>query len=295
MTTTTPSQSLSVAEQLASALTRPGNLAPLPTVVLQAMKLADSANANSADLVRVISTDPALSARIIRIVNSAFYAVRTPVTSLNTAVSVLGFGAIKNIALAASLTRSFRGVKDIEFDPRALWKHSVAVGAAAQQIAVRTRSMDASDAFLAGLMHDIGVIVELQLSKIQFMGVIKETEGNTTLRFRDAEMDFFGASHEAYGEALAIAWQFPTNIRQVCGFHHRPSEALDSARLITNIVHVADIIAAQAGVGFTRTVEASLPDPAICASIGLTDVMMEEIRSALVAHVEEVLPLLDGA
>lgn len=287
--------SVSVAEQLALALTRPGTLAPLPAVALQAMRLAESANANQHDLIRVVSSDPALSARILRIVNSAFYGVRTPVTSLNTAVSVLGFGAIKNIALAASLTRTFRGTKDAAFDPRTLWMHSVAVGATAQLIAARTKTVDASDAFLAGLMHDIGVIVELQLSPIQFLGVLKAAERNPAMRFRDAELDFFGASHEAYGEALAIAWQFPLNIRQVCGFHHRPLEAADDARLLTSLVHVADIVAAQAGAGFTRTVESLQPDSAIAAAVGVTDAMLAEIRATLPAQIAEVMPLLEGA
>lgn len=259
------------------------------------MRLAESANANSNDLVRVVSADPALSARIIRIVNSAFYGVRTPVTSLNTAVNVLGFGAIKNIALAASLTRTFRGTKDAEFDPRAVWTHSVAVAAAAQLIAARTRTIDASDAFLAGLMHDIGVIVELQLSRIQFLGVVKATERDRTLRFRDVEVDYFGASHEAYGEALAIAWQFPVNIRQVCGYHHRPLESLEGARLITSIVHIADIVAAQAGTGFSRTVESLQPDAGITTAVGVTDSMLAEIRELLPAQVAEVLPLLEGS
>ena len=259
------------------------------------MRLAESPNASNRDLVQVVSADPALSARIIRIVNSAFYGVRTPVTSLNTAVSVLGFGAIKNIALAASLTRAFRGMRSAEFDPRALWTHSVAVGAAAQLIAARTRSVEASDAFLAGLMHDIGVIVELQLSRIQFLNVLKATERDPALRFRDAELEFLGASHEAYGEALAIAWQFPVNIRQVCGFHHRPLESSEDARLITSIVHLADIVAAQAEAGFTRTVETLQPDAAIAAAVGVTDAMLAEIREMLPAQIAEVLPLLDGA
>lgn len=290
-----PASSLSVAEQLASALSRPGTLAPLPAVALQAMRLAESPTANSSDLVRVVSSDPALSARIIRIVNSAFYGVRTPVTSLNTAVSVLGFGAIKNIALAASLTRTFRGAKDADFDPRALWTHSVAVGAAAQLIAARTRTVDPSDAFLAGLMHDIGVIVELQLSRIQFLGVLKATERDPAVRFRDIERDFFGASHEEYGEALAIAWQFPANIRQVCGFHHRPLESSDEARLLTSLVHVADIVAAQANAGFTRTVDTLEPDAAIMAVVGVTETMLAEIRDSLLAQIAEVMPLLEGA
>ncbi|MBC8090073.1 MAG: HDOD domain-containing protein [Phycisphaerae bacterium] len=286
---------LSIAEQLASALTRPGNLAPLPAVALQAMRLAESPNANSHDLVRVISSDPALCARIIRIVNSAFYGMRTPVTSLNTAVSVLGFGAIKNIALAASLTRTFRGTKDAAFDPRSLWVHSVAVGAAAQLIAARTRTVDASDAFLAGVMHDIGVIVELQLSRIQFLGVLKATERDPALRFRDVERNFFGATHEDYGEALAIAWQFPANIRQVCGLHHRPLESSEDARLVTSIVHLADIVAAQSGAGFTRTVETLEPDANIMRIVGVTDDILAEIRDSLPAQIAEVLPLLEGA
>lgn len=287
------SRSASVTEQLATALARPGQLAPLPEVALEAMRLADDPNANGADLVRVVSSDPALSARVLKIVNSAFYGARSTVSSIDAAVRVLGFSAIKNIAVAASLTRTFRSARDLgAFDPRALWTHSVAVGTAARLLAQRTGRVDSADAFLAGLMHDIGVIVELQVSREQFLKTLNAVSESLELTFRNAELQFFGATHEAYGEALAIAWHFPASLRQVCGYHHRPEESGNDARLITSIVHAADVMAAQADIGYSRSVELLTISPALVEAIGVTVHDVEAIQLALPMHMADALPAL---
>lgn len=282
----------SVAAQLATTLSRPGLLAPLPEVALAAMQLADDPNAVDADLERVLSRDAALSARVLQVANSAFFGARAEVNTLHAAIRLMGFGAIKNIAVAASLTRTFRSLRVAgSFDPRALWTHSVAVGTATRLMAARAR-IDPGEAFLAGLMHDIGVIVELQLSYEDFLDVIGQVERDATLSFRSVESGLFGATHEDYGKALAIAWNFPVQFRQVCGFHHCPVLARIDARKLTTAVHLADVIAAQVGIGYVRTLETDVIDLELANSIGLSSPDLDTIRARLEADVGIALSVL---
>jgi len=286
-------QTISVAAQLADALSRPGQLSPLPQVAMAAMRLADDPNAVAGDLERIISSDAALSARVLKIANSAFYGARTEVASLDAALQRLGFGAIKNIAIAASLTRNFRALRPVgSFDPLSLWTHSVAVGTAARLIAARTGFPDAGEAFLAGLLHDIGVIVELQLSHESFVKTVNLADADAALSFRQAEMQLYGATHEDYGEAMAIAWHFPAQLGQVCGYHHRPHMASKAARRLTTIVHIADVLAAESGLGYSRTVETLAVGNDVAESIGRSRGSLDEIRGELSQHVSDALPVL---
>ena len=200
---------------ISNAIARAGQMATLPEVALEVMRLAEDPHCTGDDLERLLSRDPTLSARVLRIVNSAFYGMRREVSSVRTALVVLGFSAVKNIAIAASLARIFR-VPALPggFEPRDLWTHAIGVATASRQIAGRVRGVDPSDAFLAGLMHDIGLIVEMQSCREQFVALLADVNANPTLPFRDAELRNIGASHEAFGEALARAWRFPVALQR---------------------------------------------------------------------------------
>jgi putative nucleotidyltransferase with HDIG domain len=276
-----------------AAIARVGQLATLPEVALEVMRLADDPSATGDDLARVLSSDPTLCARVLKIVNSAFYGVRREVTSIGGAIVVLGFGAVKNIAVAASLTRMFRGTPlGHGFEPRDVWVHSIAVATAARLIATQLRTVDPNDAFLAGLIHDIGVIVELQACRDQFAQVLSVAADDSSRPFRAIEQEHIGASHEAFGEALCRSWRFPLELQQVSGHHHAPLHLPDADRRLPAIVHVADVLAGQCAIGFSRTVEDSTISAEVLAWLEVSDVHVDEWRAALPAIVAEVSPLL---
>ncbi len=277
-----------------SAIARAGKLATLPEVALEVMRLAEDPQSTGDDLSRVLSRDPTLAARVLRIVNSAFYGMRREVTSIDTAIVVLGFAAVKNIAIAASLARMFRvGALAGGFEPRDLWTHAIAVATASRLVAGRVTGVDPSDAFLAGLMHDIGMIVELQACRDQFVAVIDEAAADVTISFRDAELRHIGATHEAFGEALARAWRFSADLQRVSGWHHRPMALPAAERRLTAIVHVADYLAARAAIGYSRTVESGAPDTELLAWLGLGTADLDMMADALPALASEVAPLLN--
>ena len=287
----------SIAAQLTQTLSRPGqHLAGVSHVAIEAMRLAEDPNATGVDLTRVIESDPALSARLLRVANSAFYGARKPMSSVNASVQLLGFSAVKNIAVAASLTRAFRARSSFgSFDPHMMWTHSVAVGVASRLIALRSRRVDPNDAFLAGLLHDVGVIVEMQLAETHFRSTIVALDSDPSLTFRAAEQNNIGATHETFGEALCVAWNFPVALRQVCAFHHAPAKAAPSSQLLTSIVHASDIIAAHAMLGYARTVELPTISRELQDVIGLTADDLAAVEFALPQELASALPSFNGA
>jgi len=280
---------------IASAIGRAGQLATLPEIALEVMRVAEDPQATGDDLNRVLSNDPTLSARILKIVNSAYYGVRREVTSIGTAIGLLGFAAVKSIAIAASLTRMFRGGSVAGgFEARELWKHSIAVATAARALASAVPGIDPSDAFLAGLMHDIGIIVELQACRDEFGATIAAVSADERLSFLDAEALHLGATHEAFGLALCKAWRFPVSLATVTGYHHRPLLLAEPEGRLTALIHIADHLAARAALGYTRTVHGTEIDPLVLQRLALDNADIESVASMLDAQVADVFPLLTG-
>src|SRR5215207_5965821 len=140
------------------------SIATLPEVTARIVQTVEDPRSSPKDLHKIVSHDPALVTRILKVVNSAFYGLPGQIASIERAIVLLGLNAIKNIAVAASLGQLFRGVKLCEgFTAKDLWTHCVAVGVAARELAKQMKLPIADEAFLAGLIHDTGMLVGLQV------------------------------------------------------------------------------------------------------------------------------------
>src|SRR5690606_37696748 len=139
------------------------HIATLPEITIKIIKLVEDPNSSAQDLNKVITNDPALGARILKVVNSAFYGLPGQIGSINRAIVLLGLNAVKNIAIAASLTKLFRGGQiSPHFNAKDLWGHSIAVATATRLLADKVSLGLPDEAFLAGLIHDLGIMVEMQ-------------------------------------------------------------------------------------------------------------------------------------
>jgi len=270
-----------------------GQLATLPSVTLKIMRLADDPNATGDALDQLLAADPALGARVLRVVNSAFYGLPGTVSTTRAAIVRLGFAAIRNIAIAASLTRMFRGghVSDT-FDAKELWQHSVAVAEAARLLAVRTRRGSPDEALLAGLLHDIGMIVAMQTSRSEFERLLRALDDPTPLTFAQAESDHLHTTHEMLGAALSVSWGFPNALTLVTGHHHAPMLVPAADRVLPALVHVADHLAAQCQLGYTRTVSAEGIEVGVLEWLGLTEADLAAVRDTLPAATSEAAQVL---
>jgi len=288
----TPSEDKS--DAIIQSLTREiSHIATLPEITLKIIRLVEDPDSTAQDLNYVISNDPALGARILKVVNSAFYGLPGQIGSTNRAIVLLGLNAVKNIAVAASLTKLFRGGQICPaFNARDLWQHSIAVGTCTRLIATKIGLGLPDEAFLAGLIHDIGVMVEIQAKRPQFVEVMEKLDQDPNLTLRQAETEVIGANHEQFGAELCRQWKFPISFSHVTGFHHRPLELDPQNRRLACTVHLADHICSQANLGFCRGVETPEVNPEILTEIGITQQEVDEIAKNLPEAAHDAMTML---
>ena len=292
---TTPGDtSPETAQMIRAAIDEISHIATLPEVTLKIIELVENPDSTAQDLNKIISHDPALGARILKVVNSAFYGLPGQIGSINRAIVLLGLNAVKNIAIAASLTKLFRGGKICEgFDARALWDHCIATATASRLLADKAKLGKGDEAFLAGLIHDIGIMVEIQARRTDFAETVaRAAAGGCT--FREAEAATLGATHEQFGSALCKLWKFPESFQHVAGFHHEPTLLPEGARQLAILVHVADHLGKRLGIGFSGDVEGDAADPALLAELKLTEADLDEVAAALPDAIAEAQGVFNG-
>lgn len=285
-------------EQIVSTAIREiSHIATLPEITMKIVELVEDPKSTAQDLHKVISNDPALCSRILKVVNSSFYGLPGQIGSINRAIVMLGLNAVKNIAIAASLAKLFRG-GDLcpGFSARDLWTHSNITAAAAKMIANSLKLGLSDEAFLGGLIHDIGLMVEMQFDRNKLVEVFRkvgaDSKGVPAVDMLTAEVEVYGANHQDFGQGLCDKWKFPKSFTFVTGFHHRPMEIAVENRTLTAIVHIADRMAAETGQGFRQDLMSTTIDPAILDHLKLTQEKTAELKTQLAAQLKDVTALL---
>ena len=222
-------------------------ISTLPEVALKVLEVARDPESGAADLKAVVEGDPVLSARVLRIVNSAACGMRSTVTNLHQAISHLGFSQVRNLAMTASVGEIFKQDEQVgTYRRSALWRHLVSVGICARLVASRCGMPNFEDAFLAGLLHDIGIIVEDQLVHARFRGVIENLRESTSLCA--CERERLGFDHCSLGERIADAWRFPSPVQAAIQFHHASHRCDREDVHIVRCVEMANVICTIKGI-----------------------------------------------
>jgi len=268
-------------------------LATLPEITTRIIATIEDPRSSVGKLHAIVSHDPALATRILKVVNSAFYGLPGRIASVERAISLLGLTAVKNIAVAASLGQMFRGSKLCDgFTVRDLWTHCVAVGVTARELARRLQIQIADEAFLAGLIHDVGILVELQTWPEQIRAVCKSVSSGHG-NFCDAERDAMRVDHQVLGKGLTEHWNFPQGCQDAAGFHHNPGLVGEESRTLVALVHAADTLCCRSNQGFNLTALNQSPDDAAIASIGIDAAMMEAVAANLNHSVAEAISVFN--
>jgi putative nucleotidyltransferase with HDIG domain len=224
------------------------DLPPLPAVVMRAMEMTLDPNISVHNLQQVISQDQALSAKILRIVNSAMYSLRREISTVSHAVAILGLETVKSIIMAASVEHVFQTANDLS--TKLMTDHSWGAALAARAIARRVRYENAEEALVCGLMHDIGKPVMLNNLRARYTEVVSQVyNGNSS--FHQIELLTFGFSHAHVGALLARKWNFPPQLAEGVGYHHNPVSA-PSYRQLACIVNMANLLMIHMGIGFEK-------------------------------------------
>ncbi len=234
-------------------------LAPLPAVALKVLELAHDDRSSAADLASVIATDQAMTAKLLRLANSAYFAAGRAITTVRDAVVVLGVIEVRRLVLTTTLMGSFSGQSAGDFHVPSFWGHALAVGLVAEVMARHTGRAAPEEAFTAGILHDIGKLVMSQYEKERF-------EAATTLAtvkgipLERAEAEVFGFSHPELGSRLATAWRFPPALCEAIAAHH---SAADVSQGLAWVVAQANTLCRDHGLwcGFVDVEPGAAPPP----------------------------------
>ena len=224
------------------------DLPTIPAAAIKVMRETQSSTANAASIARILATDQALSARVLRLANSAYYGLMRKVTDLQDAVVVLGMRSVKDLALVASTYPWMRrSVTGYCLGPEQMWSHAFGTAVGAQLAARLSRKVQEDVAFTAGLLHDIGKVA-LSVWLENKLGGILLYAGREQISFDEAERRILGYDHCQVGHFLAKEWNLPDEISFACLFHHNPAAATEHQGVV-DCVHVGDYLCSMMGFG----------------------------------------------
>ncbi len=262
-------------------------IATLPEVTMRIVEVVQDPRSTARDLHKIVSNDPALSARVLRVVNSAFYGLPGQIGSIDRAIMMLGLNAVKNIAIAASLSKMFRtSLICDDFSGKDLWTHSVAVGACNKLITSAIGLALPDESFLGGLIHDLGLVALMQSQSDKLQKVVELSK--TGILFIQAERQIIGTDHQQIGMALAAHWKFPRSFQYVTGYHHNPLDLAQENRLLAVVTHISDILCSHLGLGVSVMAQSETVDDQLLREIGITPQHIETISD----HIEEELDVV---
>lgn len=208
------------------------------------IRLNDEINHPDSSLSRIgkiISEDSSLSARLLKLVNSAFYAFPQRIGTISEAVFLVGSHQVRDLALVTTLMNTFKGIPEDLISTEDFWLHSLGCGTGCKLIAEITGESDLERFFLLGVLHDIGKIVLFStlpvISQKMLLRVKTENKSLTLV-----EREELGFTHADIGKALAEMWRLPSYLQEVILYHHQPEKALHYP-VETAIVHSADVLA----------------------------------------------------
>lgn len=244
------------------------SLPTLPTVVAKMIEMIDDPRTNATRLSRLIETDQVLTAKVLKLANSAYYGLPRQIGSLNMAVVVIGFNALRNVVLGLTVVDRFSNNWDGYFDFSQFWEHAASCGIASRLLARRQGQPNAEEAFAAGLLHDLGKLILNQYLPEDFDEIVRVVH-RKRITFEEAEMEVVGIDHAEVGGLLAEHWRLPVRLVNGITYHHRPRFAPQGTPLPA-IVHIADALCHLANIGETL-VDRPPPkiDPQTCRALGL--------------------------
>jgi putative nucleotidyltransferase with HDIG domain len=216
----------------------------LPHIAIKLTKLISDENSTMKDFEKIIKMDPTLVLRILRGANSPYYGLRQKVNSISRAVVIIGINNLRNMIVTEGLRDIFKGDNSKNaFSRNRLWLHCVAVSICSQMIMERIFGLNGEDAFLCGILHDIGMIVEDQTAPDLFYRVCNTYDENSK-PITDYEKEIVGTDHCEIGHLLAKDWQLPVDVQEGIQHHHKTMDHVSPSSL-TGVIQLAEYIASQ--------------------------------------------------
>lgn len=217
-------------------------LPSLPAIALEVIDLCRQEEVAIREIARVISRDPALSSKILRTVNSSFYGLRKPVATISQAIVILGLNAVRTLALGFTLVDSFKNTGGEQFDANIIWKKNLYSAVGSRIIAAEVDLEGQEEAFLGGLLQDLGVLAMIQSLGPDYVKLLCEHQGDHRGLWR-AEREELDLDHARVGEALGIRWKLPPILTAPIRHHEQPDNAPEEFRPMVYAVTLGGLAA----------------------------------------------------
>lgn len=235
-------------DRLESILNRVRDLPPLPQVLGKVLAVINDPKSSAKDVARVMALDQGLATRILRLANSAYYGFSRQVATVDEAVVRLGLGEIRSqVLVIAAKDVIRRPVTGYQLDRLGLWRHSLVSAFAASRLSRALRQKRQDEAFMAGLLHDVGKLILDEYVATEFSGILRLVE-EESVPFQEAELRVLGFDHAQVGAKVIERWALPPDLVAAVAYHHRPSEA-QLGRELAALAHLGDLVSMMLGQG----------------------------------------------
>jgi len=271
-------------------------LPTLPAVFPKLMSIIKNERTNASDIADVISRDPALASKILKVANSAYYGFAQEISSLERAVPLLGFNMVKSLALSIGVIRSLPSNKKSQyFSQEGLWIHSLAVATVMNKIGERYGKGDEKEyLFIVGLLHDIGKIVFCQFFRGPFEQALEEVCKLEKTKLYLAEREMIGFEHGEVGAMLLTRWRFPDIISKPIALHHQTAIPEGASASDVAMLRIADTLPQELGIGEGGNMTPPEIDEADLKTLEMNKRELEEIKAYLNTAEEGIYGFLNA-
>ena len=223
-----------------------------PQFILETMRKLNDPESSAADVAQSLSRDEGLVLRILKLANSAAYGMTRNITNISEAIALLGYKSVSNIILAATVYSAMdKGLSGYALDRGELWRHSLMVAYTSRQLAKITGKVSTEDAYVGGLLHDIGKVILNDYVRFGYGIIVKMVE-EKHIPFTEAEWQVLGFDHAMIGEVLIERWEMPESYRIAVEYHHKPNELPEEKaqyQPLLDTVALANTICLMLGIG----------------------------------------------
>jgi HD-like signal output (HDOD) protein len=271
-------------------VTAKAKLVSLPEVYFQLKNLLDLPEYSLKDVAAVVEQDPALTARLLRLVNSAFFGLAVRVDTVHRAINMLGAWQVHDLALATSVAQTFEDMSNEVMDMRSYWQDSVLCALSARLLAEKCNVLDSDRLFVAGLLRDIGHLVMYQsVPQLAQQALTLAADSGRPIFL--VERETIGLDYARVGAVLMRQWRLPDSLREATEFHVEPGRAM-AFPLEAFLVHIADLLARSVGTGEDFSLQVGRIHPESWDVTGLTLEQCLSAGSEAKRRLESVMNLL---
>jgi len=269
-------------------------LVSLPEACIRINEMVDDLAYSAEDIAKVISSDPALTARILKIANSPFYGLSTEIDTVSRAITILGTVQLRDLVLASSACKTFDGIPNDLMSMDDFWYHSIFCGITARKL-VNSCMLGRGEAlFVAGLLHDVGQLILFNRCPLESKKVLlKSRDTRSESKLHLIEQEIIGFDHMDVGAVLTKQWQLPSCLQECVSFHHTPSKATVFPQEVA-IVHIAQAITNFAGKCSIEGNDIDEVEEGAWERAGLSPEVVEETIKEVELEIPEVWAMLSS-